>query len=310
MEDNRGFILSCESTVDMPYSYVEGRDIPVLFYTYTVDGEVYPDDMGRDPEALPRFYDMLRAGKVPSTSQIGEAEYERFFDGLLQRGDVLHIAFGTGMTRSYDNAVLAAEALRGRYPQRTITVIDSLCSSSGYGMLVDYAADLRDAGAPMAQVAQWVMEHRRRVHHQFYSTDLTYYRRSGRMSGAAAAIESILDICPIMRLDADGRIKAYDKVHGERKAIARTVDVMEAHAQGGTDYAGKCFICHSDCPDQAQTLREAVRKRFPHVDGDVRVFDIGTIIAAHCGPHTLAVFFLGDERAPYPLPKDGRDYRY
>jgi fatty acid-binding protein DegV len=85
---------------------------------------------------------------------------------------------------------------------------------------------------------------------------------------------------------------------------------MEAHAQGGTDYAGKCFICHSDCPDQAQTLREAVRERFPHVDGDVRVFDIGTIIAAHCGPHTLAVFFLGDERAPYPLPKDGRDYRY
>ena len=139
-----GFILSCESTIDLPYSYCEQREIPVLFYSYQVDGVSYEDDMGRDPEALPRFYGFLDAGKLPSTAQLNEFQYETFFDTLLQQGDVLHIAFGSGMTASVQNALLAAEALREKYPERKLIVIDSLCSSSGYGLLVDGAADLRD----------------------------------------------------------------------------------------------------------------------------------------------------------------------
>ena len=294
----RNFILSCESTVDLPYSYVSGRDIPVLFYSYSVDGADYSDDMLRDPEALPRFYQFLADGKLPTTSQLNEFAYEEFFDGLLQQGDLLHIAFGSGMTQSVNNAMRAAETLRSRYPDRRLVVIDSLCSSSGYGLLVDYAADMRDAGASMDETIQWVMEHRRRVHHQFYSTDLKYYRRSGRMSGAAAMIGAILNICPIMRLDADGRIIAYSKVRGKRAAIQTTIDTMEQHAENGRAYSGKCFICHSNCPDDAEATRQAVRERFPNISGDIRVCDIGTIIASHCGPGTVAVFFLGDERAP------------
>ena len=139
------FILSCESTVDLPYSYVSGRGIPVLFYSYSIDGVDYPDDMLRDPAALPHFYKLLDEGKMPSTSQLNEFAYEEFFEPLVQQGDVLHIAFGSGMTSSVQNAELAAQRLREKYPDRTICVIDSLCSSSGYGMLVDYAADLRDA---------------------------------------------------------------------------------------------------------------------------------------------------------------------
>ena len=126
-----GFILSCESTIDLPYSYCEQRDIPVLFYSYQVDGVSYEDDMGRDPEALPQFYGFLDAGKLPSTAQLNEFQYETFFDALLQQGDVLHIAFGSGMTASVQNAMLAAETLREKYPKRKLTVIDSLCSSSG-----------------------------------------------------------------------------------------------------------------------------------------------------------------------------------
>ena len=183
-----GFILSCESTIDLPYSYCEQRDIPVLFYSYQVDGVSYEDDMGRDPEALPQFYGFLDAGKLPSTAQLNEFQYETFFDALLQQGDVLHIAFGSGMTASVQNAMLAAETLREKYPERKLTVIDSLCSSSGYGLLVDGAADLRDEGRSMDEIADWVLEKRQKVHHQFYSTELKFYRRSGRMSGAAAAI--------------------------------------------------------------------------------------------------------------------------
>lgn len=294
------FILSCESTVDLPYAYVSGRDIPVLFYSYSVDGQEYPDDMGRDPGALPRFYGFLEDGKIPSTSQINVFQYEEYFEALLQKGDLLHIAFGSGMTPSVANAAAAAGTLRQKYPERKITVIDSLCSSSGYGLLVDGAADLRDRGCSMEETAQWVMENRKRVHHQFFSTDLKYYRRSGRMSGSAAALGTILSICPIMRLDDGGRIIAYDKVRGKRNAIERTLRTMEEHVQDGAQYSGKCWICHSNCLAEAQQTRDAVRERFPNISGDIRICDIGTIIASHCGPGTVAVFFFGDERAPYP----------
>ena len=230
-----GFILSCESTIDLPYSYCEQRDIPVLFYSYQVDGVSYEDDMGRDPEALPQFYGFLDAGKLPSTAQLNEFQYETFFDALLQQGDVLHIAFGSGMTASVQNAMLAAETLREKYPERKLTVIDSLCSSSGYGLLVDGAADLRDEGISMDEIADWVLEKRQKVHHQFYSTELKFYRRSGRMSGAAAAIGTVLGICPIMRLDDKGRIIAYDKVRGKKNAVARTVETMKRHAENGEE---------------------------------------------------------------------------
>ena len=296
---DRKFILTCESTVDVPYAYVASRDIPVLFYSYSVDGQEHPDDMGRDPRALTQFYGFLEAGKIPSTSQINVYKYLEFFEGLVQKGDILHIAFGSGMTPSVTNAVAAAEMLREKYPDCRITVIDSLCSSSGYGLLVDEAADMRDQGCSMEETEKWVMENRQKVHHQFFSTDLKYYRRSGRMSGTAATVGAILNICPIMRLDDTGKIIAYDKVRGKKKAIDRTIQVMKKHAQGGTQYEGKCWICHSNCLAEAEQTREAIKESFPRIKGEIRICDIGTIIASHCGPGTVAVFFFGDERAPY-----------
>ena len=292
------FILSCESTVDMPFSYVQERGIPVLFYAYMMNGAEHEDNMGRDPEALKAFYRDLNAGHFSQTSQINEFRYIEFFDSLLQKGDLLHVAFGSGMTASAQNAYLAADEMRKKYPERKIIVVDSLCSSSGYGLLVDYAADLRDAGRSMEETEKWLLENRQKVHHQFFSTDLTHYRRSGRMSGAAAMLGAILNICPIMRLDDAGRIIAYDKVRGKKNAIRETIRTMEAHAQDGANYSGKCFICHSQCPAEAEETRDAVCAHFPNLAGNVRNFDIGTIIAGHCGPGTVAVFFLGDERTP------------
>ena len=296
------FLLSCESTIDLPYSYANERNLPVLFYSYQVDGVDYEDDMDRDPEALPKFYGFLAEGKLPTTAQLNEFQYETFFDNLLQQGDVLHIAFGSGMTASVQNAMLAAEALREKYPERRLVVIDSLCSSSGYGLLVDGAADLRDAGKSLDETADWVLAHRQNVHHQFYSTELKFYRRSGRMSGAAAAIGTVLGICPIMRLDDKGRIIAYDKVRGKKNAVARTVETMKRHAEGGEAYSGKVFICHSNCPADAEATKEAVAAAFPHIDGEIRICNIGTIVASHSGPGTVAVFFFGDARAPEGQP--------
>ena len=292
------FVLSCESTVDLPFSYVSERNIPVIFYSYTIDGKEYVDDMLRNPEALPQFYQFLEEDNLPSTSQINEFNYLNFFEQQLQHGDLLHIAFGSGMTQSVRNAELAADELREKYPERKIIVIDSLCSSSGYGMLVDYAADMRDKGCTMEEIERWVIDNRQNIHHQFFSTELKHYRRSGRMSGATAMVATVLGICPIMRLDDKGRIIAYGKVRGKNNAIKATVDAMEAHAQGGRNYTGKCFICHSQCIQDAEKTKAAILERFPHIQGDVRIVDIGTIIASHCGPGTVAIFFLGDERAP------------
>lgn len=291
------FQLSCESTVDLPYSYISGREISVLFYTYTVDGKENVDDMGRDPGALPAFYEMLKAGKLPATSQINAFRYQEYLEGLLQRGDVLHIAFGTGMTPSARNACEAAKELREKYPDRKLIVIDSLCSSAGYGMLVDSAADLRDGGAGMEEIEAWVLANRNKVHHQFFSTDLTQFKRSGRVSGPAAAVGTILGICPLMRLNSEGRIIAYDKVRGKKSAIQRTVEAVMEHIQDGANYRDKLFIGHSNSPGLAEETRLALKERLGAGADQIRTVEIGTIIAAHCGPGTVAVFFYGDERA-------------
>ena len=294
---DRKFTLSCCSTVDLPYSYMESRDIPVLFYTYVVDGREYDDDMGRDPEALLRFYAFLKEGKLPQTSQINVAAYTEFFEKLLDKGgDVLHIAFTSGQSGSVHNAFLAAEELKDRYPGQRLVVIDSLCSSSGYGLLVDYAADMRDEGKTLDEVAQWVLDNRNKVHHQFFSSDMTQFRRTGRVSGAAAAVATVLNICPIMRLDDKGAIKAYSKVRGKKKAVEATVDTMEQCAQNGRDYDGKCFVCHSQCLEDARLVMDAVEERFPKLKGKIRLCDIGTIIGSHAGQGTVAVFFMGNER--------------
>lgn len=291
----QSFILSCESTVDMPYSYVNGRDIPVLFYYYTLDGVDHVDDMLRDPEALPNFYKQIDEGKMPTTTQLNEYRYTEFFEEQLQKGDLIHICLGTGMTKSYQNALAAAEELKEKYPDRKIIVLDSLCSSSGYGMLVDSCADMRDNGATMEEIEQWVYDNRQKIHHQFFSTTLKHFRRSGRVSGPTAMIGTVLNICPIMHLDDKGAIVAYGKTRGKKNAIATTVKEMEAHAEGGLEYSGKCYICNSACIDDAELLKTAILERFENIK-EIPIYSIGTAIGSHCGPGTIAVFFFGDER--------------
>ncbi|MBO4693735.1 MAG: DegV family protein [Clostridia bacterium] len=291
------FLLSCESTVDLPFSYVSGRNIEVLFYTYSVDGVEYDDDMGRDPAALDRFYGFMKDGKFPATSQINIYKYTDYFESLLRlySGDILHIAMGSGMSPSVNNAVDAAAALKEKYPDRTIKVIDSLCSCGGYGILVDLAADLRDEGKSFEDTVNWLEDNKSRIHHQFFSTDLKYFRRSGRVSGTTATVATILGICPIMHLNSTGHIIAYDKVRGKRKAIKTTVDTMLADVEEGTEYNGKCVLCHSNCIEEAEETVKLIKQTFPKLK-DVMLSNIGTIIASHAGPGTVALFFVGKPR--------------
>lgn len=287
------FILSTESTVDMPYKYVESRNIPVLFYTYQIDGEEYFDDMLRDENALPLFYKNIEDGKLPSTSQINEFRYYEYFEELIKNGNVLHLCLSSGLTPSVKNAQKAAAELMEKYPDKKVIVIDTLCACSGFGLLLDNAADLRDAGKTLDEVANFVEENKIKIQSQFFSTDMTMFRRSGRVSGVAALAATVLGICPVMHLDNKGKIEAYKKVRGVNNAISETVKAIVNNFDN-TGLNNKIFIANSNCPNLAEEVKLAIEKE--NLTNDIRIFDIGTIIASHCGKGTVAVFFNGKTR--------------
>lgn len=287
------FVLSCESTVDLTKKYLDSRNISVLAYTYSVDGVEYADDMGENG-GLKKLYAMLEQGKKPSTSQLSEDKYMEFFADLLRKGDVLHIAFGSGMSASVDHAFSAAEKLRKIFPERKIWVVDSTCSCVGYGLFVDTLADMRDNGDSAETIYNWALANCHRLHHQFYTTTLQYFRRSGRVSGPAYFIGNLFKLCPIMRLNYAGKIIAYTKVMSVAKAISKTVSEISQHMPEGKNFNGKIWISHSECAESAKVLEGELKKVFPNAQ--YRTFDIGPIIAVHCGPGTVAAYFWGDER--------------
>ncbi len=290
--------LSCESTVDIPYDYVTGRDISVIFYYYVLDGVEHEDIMGRDENAMKEFYRALDEGQTANTSQINTYRYEQYFDGLLQKGDVIHIAMGSGMSRSVLNACEAAENLKDKYPDRKIAVLDSLASSGGYGLMVDTVADLRDAGAGFDDIISFVMENRNRLNHQVFSTDLTQYKRGGRVSGPYATIGNALGICVLLRLNAEGCLVAYDIARGKKKAVHKTADAVITRIHDIPGCSQKLFLAHSDCPQLAEDLRAALIPSLGELAEKAPVYEIGTIIACHTGRGTACAYFWGDEREP------------
>ena len=288
------FTLSCESTVDLTLNHLTKRNIPALAYTYTVDGVEYADDM-RAGNGLVIFYSQLIAGKQPSTSLINVERYLEFFRAILAKGDLLHICFSLGLSHSAANAAKAADMLKKEFPNRKIYVVDSTCASVGYGLFVDCLADLRDKGKDINYLYKWALENRFRIQHQFFSTTLTYFRRSGRVSGPAALFGNLLKLCPIMHLNSEGKIIAYAKVMSETKAIAKTLDEIAKKIDNGSDYDGKLWIGHSDYIYSANKIAEELKKAYPKAS--ISIFDIGPVIASHCGPGPLAIFFWGATRA-------------
>lgn len=287
------FTLSCESTVDLTLDHLTKRNIPVISYTYIFDDVEYVDDL-RAGNGLALFYNNIVAGKHPHTSLINVDRYVEFFREILNKGDLLHIAFGSGLSHSVGNAIQAAELLKEEFPQRKIYVVDSLCGCIGYGVLVDYIADLRDEGKDIDYLYQWAQDNRLRVRSQFYSTTLTYFRRSGRISGPAAILGNLFKLCPIMHLNSAGEVVAYAKAMSETKALSKTLEEIAATIDNGSDYDGKLWLGHSDYINSATRAVEQLKIAYPKAD--IRVFDIGPVVASHCGPGTLAIFFMGTPR--------------
>lgn len=285
------YTVTCESTCDLPYEYLQKRNCNVLFYSYFIDDEEFSDSMQRRKPALFQLYENIGSKKI-TTSQINAQQYEDFFREQLEHGDVLHLAFSSGLSQSINNARKAAESLQKENLPHKVVVVDTLCGGGGYGMLVDAVLDERDNGADFETLYGWVEENKYHLHSYLFSTDLSHFRRSGRVNGLTAFIGNLLGICPVMYVNDEGKILAQDKAVSERRAIAKLAERMAEKADDGANYSGKLWIQHSNCFGIAAQTKLVLCEKFPNIKS-VHLFDVGTVMACHCGPGTVAIYFWG-----------------
>jgi DegV family protein with EDD domain len=290
------YVLSCCSTADLSPEHFKSRDIKYACFHFFLDGKPYEDDLGQTI-SFEDFYKAMENGAETRTSQINTDEFIRYFTPFLEAGnDVLHVSLSSGISGVSNSASIAAKELNEKYPDRKVLVVDSLGASSGYGLIMDKLADLRDEGKTIDEVYDWIIKNRLHLHHWFLSTDLTFYVKGGRISKAAGWFGTVLNICPLLNMDNLGRLIPRYKIRGKKKVLAEIVNKMEEHAEGGLNYSGKCYISNSACYDDARAVADAVEARFPHLNGKVEINSVGTTIGSHTGPGTVALFFWGDER--------------
>lgn len=290
------YVLSCCSTADLSKEHFENRNIHYICFHYKLDGVDHPDDLG---QTIPfeEFYKKMDEGADTVTSQVNVSEYVEYFSQFLEEGkDILHVSLSTGISGTYNSAMNAALIARERYPERKIYIVDSLGASSGYGLLMDKLADLRDSGMSIEEVRDWTEEHKLNLHHWFFSTDLKFYIKGGRISKTAGTIGTILGICPLLNMDNEGRLIPRAKIRSKRKVIQEIVKRMEENADDGLDYSGKCYISQSACVEDAKEVARLVEERFPKLCGKVEINYVGTTIGSHTGPGTVALFFWGKKR--------------
>ena len=290
------FVLSCCSTADMPEEFYEKRDIHYVCFHFELAGKTYMDDLGKSMN-FDDFYKEMADGADTKTSQVNVDEYESYFEGFLKEGkDILHLTLSSGISGTLNSAMIACEEMREKYPDRKIYVIDSYAASGGFGLVMDRLAKLRDEGMGIDELAEYALEHRLEANHWFFTTDLTYLIRGGRVSKVSGFFGNMLNICPLLNVDFEGRLIPREKIRTKKKVFAATVDKMIEHAVNGAEYADECYINHAYCYDDAMAVAKLIEERIPAMKGKIYINSIGTTIGSHTGPGTVALFFWGDKR--------------
>jgi DegV family protein with EDD domain len=287
------YVITASSTADLPREYLKKRNIPVIEYTFVINDKEYKDDLGVSM-GQKEFYDTVRKGALPTTSQVNAEKYTAFWEPFLKEGkDVLHATLSSGITGSYNSARMAAEELRSKYPERKLYLVDSLSASLGFGLLMHYALNLRDEGRSIDEVYAWMEENKLKVNHWFTVDDLFHLKRGGRVSGATAVIGTILHIKPVLNIDNEGHLIPREKPRGRKQALAMLLSKMEELIENpdGQDI----FISHGDSEEDAKVLAGMVKERFPGIKS-IMIDMIGPVVGAHSGPGTIALFFLGKHR--------------
>lgn len=290
------YIISCCSTADLTAEHFNERDIKYLCFHYELDGKPYLDDLGKTMP-IEEFYQAMVDGADTKTSQINAEEYEAHFRKYLEQGkDVIHLTLSSGISGTINSALVAKANLEDEFPERKLYIVDSLAASSGFGLLMDKLADLRDEGMGIDELCDWAESNKRRLNHWFFSTDLTFYIKGGRVSKTAGIAGGILGICPLLNVDKEGKLIPRMKIKGKKKVYKAIVAKMEELADNGYDYDDKVYLCHSNCMEDAKQVALLVEEKFPKTKGKIEINNIGTTIGSHTGPGTVALFFWGQER--------------
>ncbi|MCD7729615.1 MAG: DegV family protein [Clostridia bacterium] len=288
--------ITCCSTADITAEDLSRLGCAYGKYHYIIDGKDYLDSLYTD-ETPSEFYAKIDAGAMPTTAQVTPEELCAVFEPVLSAGyDLLHIEFSSGLSGGWLSALAAQKIMAEKYPDRKVYVVDSLAASSGYGMLVAQAVELKNGGMGIDELKSWIEENRLNLRHWFYSTNLMHFKRGGRVSGPSAVIGTALKICPVMDVNDEGKLIVREKALGRKKALRSLFEHMREQAQGGSEYSGKCYICHSMMEEDALTLKSMIEKEFPNIDGNVEIYPIGTVIGSHTGPGTVAVFFFSKDK--------------
>ena len=244
-----------------------------------------------------KFYQAMVDGADTKTSQINADEFMTYFEPYLKEGkDIVHVTLSSGISGVYNSACIARDEMMEKYPGRKIYVIDSLNASSGYGLFMDKLADLRDSGMSAEELAAWAEENKYYCHAWFFSSDLTFFVKGGRVSKTSGFVGNLLNICPLLNVSSEGKLIPRFKIRTKKKAILAIVDKMAELVENDTDYSGKCYISNSACYEDAQAVADLVKERFPKIDGDILINSVGTTIGSHTGPGTVALFFWGKKR--------------
>lgn len=289
----KDFIITTDTTSDLPVSYVHEHHLGMMSIPYTIQDQTYTWE-----NALPEkdFYAMMRNGSLPTTSQANPEEAAKLFEHIIQTQDVniLHIAFSSGLSGTYNSCRLAAADLAETYPDNKIIVIDSLCASMGEGLLVHKAVQMKENGKSLEEIAAWLEEHKLHVVHNFTVDDLFHLYRGGRVSKAAAVVGSMINLKPVLHVDNAGHLIPLSKVRGRKKSLIALVDSMEKQIGSWRDKNDIVFISHGDSLEDAQFVADLIKKRL-----GIQSFlinHIGPTIGAHSGPGTIALFYMGDWR--------------
>lgn len=286
----QNYIITSDTTCDLPTYYTEEHNIDLIPLYYNIDDVIYGDEITMEPS---EFYNKMREGKMPTTMACNPDTVEKKFRKYLDKGlDVLHIAFSSALSSSYNTAAIVARELSEEYTDNKIIVIDSKSASLGEGLLIYKAVQNRDNDMSIDDNAKWIDDNKLHFCHQFTVDDLHHLHRGGRVSKTTAIIGTMINVKPVLHVDNEGNLVSLNNVRGRKKALNSLVDNMEKNCKNYDNDI--VFISHGDCLEDAQYVAEQVKKRL-----GIQKFMINYVcptVGAHSGPGTIALFFMGDVR--------------
>lgn len=287
------YLITTDTTADLPESYIQEKTLGIMSLSYTLEGVTY--ERGHD---LPvkDFYEKMRSGSLPTTSQVNPENAKALFLELMTEHDcdILHLAFSSGLSGSYNSCRIAAAELEEEHPEHKVIVIDTLCASLGEGLLVHKAWENRENGMTLEENAKWVEENKLHIVHNFTVDDLFHLYRGGRVSKTAAFIGTMINLKPILHVDDEGHLIPLSKVRGRKKSLITLVDSMEQQMGSYRDQNNIVFISHGDCIEDANYVASLIKERFG-IDSFLINY-VGPTIGAHSGPGTMALFYMGEYR--------------